>query len=172
MSRNNNRKNGKPSRFRPNRTNGQVTEDERLLHRPTQPLPFHGGVGDGKRVGQATLEHGGAPLQGMRRILAVGGCEPRTGVHHHGRPTETPTPEPAIILAADRLELSKCLSAARRIGTGRQHDPNRKRNANPRRAQAPQRAVRALRVRAGRSPPPMGTIGRHRRAVTVRVSPA
>jgi len=38
MSRNNNRKNGKPSRFRPNRTNGPVTEDERLLHRPTQPL--------------------------------------------------------------------------------------------------------------------------------------
>jgi len=38
MSRNNNRRNGKPSRFRPNRNNGQVTEDERLLHRPTQPL--------------------------------------------------------------------------------------------------------------------------------------
>src|SRR5438128_3261743 len=38
MSRNNNRRNGKPSRFRPNRNNGQITEDERLLHRPTQPL--------------------------------------------------------------------------------------------------------------------------------------
>src|SRR5437763_6899328 len=39
MSRNNNRRNGKAgSRFRPGRNNGQVTEDERLLHRPTQPL--------------------------------------------------------------------------------------------------------------------------------------
>jgi uncharacterized protein (TIGR00730 family) len=39
MSRNNNRRNGKTgSRFRPERNNGQITEDERLLHRPTQPL--------------------------------------------------------------------------------------------------------------------------------------
>ena len=38
MSRNN-RKNGKsPMRYRQGRNNGQVTEDERLLHRPTQPL--------------------------------------------------------------------------------------------------------------------------------------
>src|SRR5438876_12233493 len=35
---NNHRKSEKPmARFRPNR-NGHVTEDERLLHRPTQPL--------------------------------------------------------------------------------------------------------------------------------------
>jgi len=39
MSRNNSRRNGKNgSRFRSGRNNGQVTEDERLLHRPTQPL--------------------------------------------------------------------------------------------------------------------------------------
>src|ERR1700681_828942 len=39
MSRNNNRRNGKAgSRFRQGRNNGQITEDERLLHRPTQPL--------------------------------------------------------------------------------------------------------------------------------------
>ena len=40
MSRNNNRKNGKsPSRYRQTRNHqGQVTEDERLLHRPAQPL--------------------------------------------------------------------------------------------------------------------------------------
>ncbi len=39
MSRNNNRRNGKAgSRFRPGRNNGQITEDERLLQRPTQPL--------------------------------------------------------------------------------------------------------------------------------------
>src|SRR6266536_4761383 len=39
MSRNNNRRNGKAgSRFRPGRNNGQITEDERLLHRPAQPL--------------------------------------------------------------------------------------------------------------------------------------
>src|SRR3989440_12997887 len=39
MSRNNSRRNGKAgSRFRSGRNNGQVTEDERLLHRPTQPL--------------------------------------------------------------------------------------------------------------------------------------
>ncbi len=39
MSRNNNRKNGKtPSRYQQGRNQGQVTEDERLLHRPTQPL--------------------------------------------------------------------------------------------------------------------------------------
>ncbi|MFL5696101.1 MAG: TIGR00730 family Rossman fold protein [Ktedonobacteraceae bacterium] len=39
MSRNNNRRNGKAgSRFRPERNNGQITEDERLLHRPAQPL--------------------------------------------------------------------------------------------------------------------------------------
>jgi uncharacterized protein (TIGR00730 family) len=39
MSRNNNRRNGKPgSRFRPGRNNGQITEDERLLHRPARPL--------------------------------------------------------------------------------------------------------------------------------------
>ena len=39
MSRNNSRRNGKTgSRFRSGRNNGQVTEDERLLHRPTQPL--------------------------------------------------------------------------------------------------------------------------------------
>jgi uncharacterized protein (TIGR00730 family) len=39
MSRNNNRRDGKASsRFRPGRNNVQVTEDERLLHRPTQPL--------------------------------------------------------------------------------------------------------------------------------------
>lgn len=39
MSRNNNRRNGKSvSRFRSVRNNGQVTEDERLLHRPVQPL--------------------------------------------------------------------------------------------------------------------------------------
>ena len=39
MSRNNNRRNGKStSRFRSSRNNGQVTEDERLLHRPAQPL--------------------------------------------------------------------------------------------------------------------------------------
>lgn len=39
MTRNNHRKNNKPSsRFRPNSDNGQVTEDERLLYRPTQPL--------------------------------------------------------------------------------------------------------------------------------------
>ncbi len=36
---NNNRRNGKSaSRFRPDRNQSQVTEDERLLHRPTQPL--------------------------------------------------------------------------------------------------------------------------------------
>src|SRR5881227_3092463 len=39
MSRNNNRRNGKAgSRFRPGRNNGQITEDERLLQRPAQPL--------------------------------------------------------------------------------------------------------------------------------------
>ena len=39
MSRNNNRRNGKAgSRLRPGRNNGQITEDERLLHRPAQPL--------------------------------------------------------------------------------------------------------------------------------------
>ena len=40
MSRNNNRRNGKAgSRFRPGRINGgKITEDERLLHRPVQPL--------------------------------------------------------------------------------------------------------------------------------------
>jgi uncharacterized protein (TIGR00730 family) len=35
---NNNRRNGKSSRFRQRRGKGPVTEDERLLHRPTQPL--------------------------------------------------------------------------------------------------------------------------------------
>src|SRR6266536_5723884 len=39
ISRNNNRRNGKAvSRFRLGRNNGQITEDERLLHRPAQPL--------------------------------------------------------------------------------------------------------------------------------------
>src|SRR6266550_8620840 len=39
MIRNNNRRNGKAgSRFRPGRNNGQITEDERLLQRPAQPL--------------------------------------------------------------------------------------------------------------------------------------
>ena len=39
MSRNNNRKNGKsPLRYQQGRNQGQVTEDERLLYRPTQPL--------------------------------------------------------------------------------------------------------------------------------------
>ncbi len=38
MSRNNNRKNGKAGRYRQGRNNGTVTEDERLLHRPMQPL--------------------------------------------------------------------------------------------------------------------------------------
>lgn len=38
MSRNNNRKNGKSVRYRQGRNNGTVTEDERLLHRPMQPL--------------------------------------------------------------------------------------------------------------------------------------
>src|SRR5947209_16606016 len=40
MSRNNNRKsNGRqPSRYRPYREKGTITEDERLLHRPAQPL--------------------------------------------------------------------------------------------------------------------------------------
>src|SRR5450755_4525624 len=39
MSRNNNRKNGKPPlRYQQGRNQGQVTEDERLLHRPAQPL--------------------------------------------------------------------------------------------------------------------------------------
>src|SRR5579859_447488 len=39
MSRNNSRRNGKATaRFRPGRNNEQVTEDQRLLHRPTQPL--------------------------------------------------------------------------------------------------------------------------------------
>jgi uncharacterized protein (TIGR00730 family) len=38
MSRNNNRKNGKSGRYRQGRNNGTVTEDERLLHRPMQPL--------------------------------------------------------------------------------------------------------------------------------------
>lgn len=37
-SSNNNRRNGKSSRFRQRRGKGPVTEDERLLHRPTQPL--------------------------------------------------------------------------------------------------------------------------------------
>src|SRR5438045_2503774 len=39
MSYNNQRKNGKlPSCFRSNGNNKRLTEDERLLHRPTQPL--------------------------------------------------------------------------------------------------------------------------------------
>src|SRR5579859_450847 len=39
MSRNNSRRNGKATaRFRAGRNNEQVTEDQRLLHRPTQPL--------------------------------------------------------------------------------------------------------------------------------------
>jgi uncharacterized protein (TIGR00730 family) len=39
MSRNNSRRNGKSlPRFRADAKNGQVTEDERLFHRPTQPL--------------------------------------------------------------------------------------------------------------------------------------
>src|SRR6266516_3197501 len=38
MSRNNNRKNGTAGRYRQGRNNGTVTEDERLLHRPMQPL--------------------------------------------------------------------------------------------------------------------------------------
>jgi uncharacterized protein (TIGR00730 family) len=39
MSRNPNRKNGKSAvHYRHNRQNGQVTEDQRLLHRPPQPL--------------------------------------------------------------------------------------------------------------------------------------
>src|SRR5207249_5193626 len=38
MSRNNNHKNGKSRRYRSGRNNGAVTEDERLLHRPVQPL--------------------------------------------------------------------------------------------------------------------------------------
>ena len=35
---NNHRKNGKPMRYRPSKSQRPATEDERLLHRPTQPL--------------------------------------------------------------------------------------------------------------------------------------
>lgn len=38
MSHNNNRKNGKSGHYRQSRNNGAITEDERLLYRPMQPL--------------------------------------------------------------------------------------------------------------------------------------
>ena len=38
VSNNNNRKNGKPMRYRPSKDRRPATEDERLLYRPTQPL--------------------------------------------------------------------------------------------------------------------------------------
>ena len=38
MSNNNQRKNGKPTRYRQSKAHRPATEDERLLHRPTQPL--------------------------------------------------------------------------------------------------------------------------------------
>src|SRR5436309_5405052 len=38
VSNNNNRKNGKPMRYRPSKGRRPATEDERLLHRPAQPL--------------------------------------------------------------------------------------------------------------------------------------
>src|SRR5579884_2663172 len=37
-SNNNHRKNGKPMRYRQSKAQRPATEDERLLHRPTQPL--------------------------------------------------------------------------------------------------------------------------------------